>query len=49
MRYGYFKHWLQPPWKFVDFMKNQGFDIEQIDSPEVPSRSSGSKAAASPS
>ena len=31
MRYGYFKHWLQPPYRFVDFMKGEGFDIEQID------------------
>ena len=31
MHYGYFKHWFQPVWKFVDFMKNEGFDIEQID------------------
>lgn len=31
MRFGYFKHWFQPPYTFVEFMKAEGFDIEEID------------------
>ncbi|MCI5779945.1 MAG: hypothetical protein MR051_09075 [Lentisphaeria bacterium] len=28
---GYFAHWSQPPYKFVDFMREQGFEAEKID------------------
>ena len=28
---GYFEHWFQPPYKFVDFLKEQGVEIEKID------------------
>ena len=31
MRIGYFKHWFQPPYRFVEFLKEQGVEIEQID------------------
>jgi len=31
MRIGYFKHWFQPPYKFVDFLREQGFAAEAID------------------
>ncbi len=28
---GYFEHWSQPPYKFVDFLKEQGIAIKKID------------------
>jgi hypothetical protein len=31
MRIGYFKHWHQPPYTFVSFLRSEGIDIEQID------------------
>ena len=31
MRIGYFAHWNRPQWAFVDFLKEQGYDIEKID------------------
>ncbi len=31
MRIGYFKHWFQPPYSFVEFLKEQGIEIERID------------------
>ena len=40
MRIGYFKHWFQPPYSFVEFLKEQGVEIEQIDysKPEYPEK-----------
>ena len=31
MRFGYFKHWHQPEFPCQEFMKEQGFDVKQID------------------
>ena len=31
MRIGYFKHWHQPPYTFVEFLRSEGVEIEQID------------------
>lgn len=31
LKFGYFAHWFQPPYKFVDFLKEQGIDIVEID------------------
>lgn len=31
MRIGYFKHWTQPPYTFVEFLHSEGVAIEQID------------------
>ena len=31
MRIGYFEHWSRPTWSFVEFLKEQGYDIEKID------------------
>ncbi len=31
LKIGYFRHWTQPEYKFVDFLKEQGFDPIQID------------------
>ena len=31
MKFGYFKHWFRPPYAFVDFLKSEGYDIEEID------------------
>lgn len=31
LKIGYFKHWFQPPYKFVDFLKEQGIEIKEID------------------
>ena len=31
LKIGYFEHWFQPPYKFVDFLKEQGIEIEKID------------------
>lgn len=31
LRIGYFEHWLQPPYKFVDFLREQGYEITKID------------------
>ena len=31
MKIGYFKHWFRPPYAFADFLKSEGYDIEQID------------------
>ena len=31
LKIGYFAHWLQPPYKFVDFLKEQGIEVEKID------------------
>ena len=31
MRIGYFKHWHQPPYTFMEFLRSEGVEIEQID------------------
>ncbi len=31
LRIGYLKHWFQPPYKFVDFLKEQGIETKEID------------------
>ena len=31
LKIGYFSHWLQPPYKFVNFLAEQGFEVEKID------------------
>lgn len=31
IRIGYFEHWHQPPYKFVDFLKEQGVEFSKID------------------
>ena len=31
MKLGYFKHWHQPPYTFVEFLRSEGIEIEQID------------------
>ena len=31
LRIGYFAHWFQPPYKFVDFLKEQGIEVTKID------------------
>ena len=31
LKIGYFAHWHQPPYKFVDFLKEQGIEVEKID------------------
>ncbi len=31
IKIGYFAHWFQPPYKFVDFLKEQGIEVEKID------------------
>lgn len=31
LRIGYFKHWSQPPYTFVEFLRSEGIEIEQID------------------
>ena len=31
MRIGYFKHWSQPPYTFVEFLESEGICIEKID------------------
>ena len=31
MRIGYFQHWHQPPYKFTDFLQEQGVEIAKID------------------
>lgn len=31
LKIGYFEHWFQPPYKFMDFLKEHGWDIEKID------------------
>ena len=31
MRFGYFKHWHQPEYPCQEFMREEGYDIEQID------------------
>ena len=31
LKIGYFQHWFQPPYKFVDFLKEQGIELEKID------------------
>ena len=30
IKIGYFEHWFQPPYKFVDFLREQGIEIEKI-------------------
>lgn len=30
LKIGYFEHWFQPPYKFVDFLKEQGVELEKI-------------------
>lgn len=30
MKIGYFKHWFRPPYEFINFAKEQGYDIEEI-------------------
>ena len=31
MKIGYFKHWFRPPYRFAEFLKEEGYDIEEID------------------
>ncbi|MBQ6472935.1 MAG: hypothetical protein IJJ33_13205 [Victivallales bacterium] len=31
MKIGYFRHWFQPSYTFVEFLKSEGCDVEQID------------------
>ena len=31
IKIGYFEHWFQPPYKFVDFLREEGLQIEKID------------------
>ena len=31
MRIGYFEHWSRPTWSFMDFLREQGYDVEKID------------------
>ncbi|MFA7636987.1 MAG: hypothetical protein WCX81_04415 [Monoglobales bacterium] len=31
LKIGYFKHWHQPPYKFVDFLREQGIEVQSID------------------
>ena len=31
LKIGYFAHWFQPPYKFVDFLREEGIEIEKID------------------
>ncbi len=31
MRLGFFKHWSQPPYTFVEFLRSEGIEIEEID------------------
>ena len=31
LKIGYFEHWSQPEYKFVDFLAEQGFRVEKID------------------
>ena len=31
MRIGYFEHWFTPQWEFMDFLKQEGYDVEKID------------------
>ncbi|MBQ4110588.1 MAG: hypothetical protein IJC74_06860 [Clostridia bacterium] len=31
LKIGYIAHWVQPPYKFVDFLKEQGIELEKID------------------
>lgn len=31
MKIGYFEHWSRPHWQFVDFLREEGYDIEKID------------------
>ena len=31
MKFGYFKHWFRPPYAFAEFLKSEGYDIEEID------------------
>ena len=31
LRIGYFAHWFQPPYKFVDFLEEQGIEVTKID------------------
>ena len=31
LRIGYFAHWFQPPYKFVDFLSEEGITAEKID------------------
>ena len=31
LRIGYFAHWFQPPYKFVDFLGEEGIEVEKID------------------
>lgn len=31
MRIGYFAHWTRPRWSFIEFMEQEGYDIEKID------------------
>ena len=28
---GYFAHWFRPPYKFVDFLGEEGIEVEKID------------------
>ncbi|MBO5879866.1 MAG: hypothetical protein J6Q68_04880 [Clostridia bacterium] len=31
IKIGYFSHWFQPPYKFVDFLSEEGYEVEKID------------------
>lgn len=31
MRIGYFEHWFRPQWSFLEFMRQQGYEVEKID------------------
>lgn len=31
LKIGYFAHWFQPPYKFVDFLREEGIEAEKID------------------
>ena len=31
MRIGYFEHWFRPQWSFIEFIREQGFEVEKID------------------
>ena len=31
MKIGYFEHWSRPHWSFMDFLKEEGYEIEKID------------------
>ncbi len=31
LKIGYFEHWHQPPYRFVDFLRAEGIEVEKID------------------